>query len=214
MTVSEIIEAARREYNAVGDTNWSDSELCVLIYQACMMLATEAKVIRRIHTTTTTAAQREYAIPTNTISIKRVEYNGQKLHPLNFREDDVLTLGNASTTNSGTPQHYAQWDETIFLRPIPAEAQTLKIFSFMEPQAVTTSSTLEVPTRCHPHLKDFLLERMYSKDKDFSSAKYFGDKWEKYVTKEKQFTKRMLRGDAFPTVQDEELLTQSLLGAI
>lgn len=215
MTPLEVEQAARERYNAVGETFWSSSEIMDLIYAACLEIATETECIERTYTTTTVAGTQEYPFPDQTIEIKRVTWNGRKLEPINFREDDILTGLNASTTDQGEPAYYAQWNETMVLRPIPNDAQTLKIYSINEPQEVTSTSVLEVPTFSHMRIVNYVLGEMYAKDKDFNSAKYYKDLWlEVDLPAIKRFAKKRLRRDRPARVQNEEVSSRTILGII
>jgi hypothetical protein len=214
MTSTEVETAAREQYNAVGDTNWSQTEVMRLIYAACLDMARKSLVIEDVFTAATVAAQQEYTYPTNTISIKRVTYNGAKLEKISFKEDDYLTGRNQATTATGTPTHYSEFNNTIYLRPTPAEIGTLKVFAYVEPQAVTTTSTLEIPSLFHMDLVDFVLARMYAKDKDFNSAQYFQNLWGTHITEARKYVRIKNKGDSFAAVQDEEQLGQVGVGYI
>lgn len=215
MTPSEIILAARQKYNAVGDNNWSDSELCTLIYNAQMELFLECgMVIENTFSTSTTSGTREYAFPSNAASIRRIEYNGKKLFPITFRDDDSLTLQNEVTTDTGEPVYYEIFDSTIYLRPIPDAIGTLKLFANCVPQTVTTTSTLETPDFTHGAIVDFVVSEMAAKDLNFKMADNYQNKWiNVHIPRIKKRLKLNKRGDAFSIVQSEELLPHNTLGA-
>lgn len=214
MTPAQIEQAARERYNSVGETFWSQSEIMTLIYEACMEIATETHCIEETYTTSTVADQQEYAKPTNSIGIKRITYAGNKLLKITFREDDALTLNNATTTATGTPQYYAEWGETIYLRPVPSGVGTLKVFSINEPQAVTSTSTLEVPSVFHLAMIDKVVGEMCAKDENMSAATYYLNRWEQKKVKAKALWRKMKRTDSFTAVQDEETLPTTILGAV
>lgn len=216
MTPAQLVEQARRRYNAYGDSYWSEDELIQLVYEAEMILATEAKVIEDKDTSiTTVSGTRTYSVPSGTIGIKRVEYDGYKLKPIDQREDDALTLNNSDTTSTGTPQYYFEFAGTLYLRPIPDDAQTLTLFRFAEPDALTTSSTtLSTPTRCHIHICDFILSVMTMKDGNFDVSDRYQARWEKYVERERRTTQKRKRADGFATVKDEESLAETILGFV
>jgi hypothetical protein len=206
MSPTDIETAARREYNAVGDTHWSTAEFLAMMDRAQLELAREAMCIEQVYTTTTVAGTQEYSFPTNTIAIKRVTYDGKVLYPITYQEDDTVTVFNASTASQGIPQWYTVWNDTISLRPIPSDALTLKIYSFNEPQALSVTSTLEVPSLFHGHIVDFLLSRMYSKDKDFNSASYYDRKWMEGKAQAIKWFQRKRVTNRFKMVQDEDTL--------
>lgn len=215
MILSDTELFIREGYNAVGETFWSDAEIRRLIYAACMDLCVETKCLERTYSTTTVIGQRDYDFPTNTIEIKRVTYDGRKLEPIDLRQDDVLTVNNAATTTTGTPVYYTQWNETISLRPIPDAALTLEILSINEPQEITTATTtLEVPSFTHPRLAHYVWARMYAKDKDFKSASYYQDIWNKDKIDVKRWMVKRKRGDGFASVKDEESLATPVFGGV
>jgi hypothetical protein len=187
MTPSDVITFARQKYNAVTDTFFSDAELYTAIYAAEMELALESKCIRRVYTTSTVIGQQEYQRPTNAISIKRITYNGLKLYKITDREDDAITLNNQTTTATGSPQYYSEWDTALELRPVPDSVNTLKIYTFDAPSTVSAVTTLDVPTRYHPFLAEYLVSQMAAKDKNFQAAAQWSQIWAKRVSDSKSY---------------------------
>lgn len=198
MTPNEIADAARQRYNAVGDSHFSDNMLMDLIYQASMVLAVETKCIERTFSTTTVASQKEYSYPTNAIALKRVEYDGLEIHSVDLNEDPKTS----TTEPTGRAGCYAIWNNELHLFPTPDSAVTLKIFAFVEPSAVTTSSTLEVPTEYHLMMIDFVISYMFAKDKDPTMAAYHLRLWNEGVGRAKRDRAKRKRGDNFAVVKD------------
>lgn len=196
---------AREEYNAVGETFWSDSELYNIVWRLCQEIATEAKCIERTYSTVSVANTQEYSYPTNTISIKQVTYNDVPLIKTDFREADKSQLYVNTTATTGTPVYYTEWGGAIQLWPTPnADDDEIKIYSYNNPQAISVTSTLEVPDVHHGRLVDGIIARMYAKDKDFNSAAYYDAKWAKSKQDIIQWTQRRKRGDRFASVKVEE----------
>ncbi len=214
MTPVELETYIRQQYNAVGDTFYSQDELFGHITQAQMELATETSCIREIYTTSTVAGTQEYAKPTNSLSIKRINYDNVKLAPIDMRSDDALRFGSQTTTVTGSPIYYYEWGASIFLQPAPDAAGTLKIFSFDGPQAVSSTSTLDVPARYHRDLAVYVLWQMALKDKNTAMADRYQSRWEAAVKKIKAGERKILRGDSFYGVQDSETLQESVVGAL
>lgn len=208
-TPTELVTKARERYNANDDNFWSNSSLYQLIYEAQMVLAREALCIQRIHETTTVASTREYAKPTNTISIKRVEYDGIRVRPYSWREDDAYTFDDSTTTVEGSPEYYTEWNESIFLRPTPDDAKTLKIYSYMQPQIVTQTSTLEVPDEFHSDILLYMLAEMASKEQNYNAANRYYDQWLMAVREAKKWYRRKKRGDDFAVVFNEDVYSQN-----
>lgn len=213
-SISQLLTMARQRINAIGDSFWSDAELYDAIYQAQMDLALETRCIQQVYTSTTVASTQQYSKPTNTITIKRVEYNGYKLEPITMREDDAITLSNAATTSTGVPEYYFEWGDSIYLRPIPSDANTLKIYSINMPQAVSATSTLEVPTRYHLDILHYMIYVMLAKDEQVAQAANYYALWEKAKFRAKKFERVRLRNDSSTHMQDPELLPTTIIGTI
>lgn len=212
MTVTEIVTAARNAYNAVGDNFWSDPELYALLYDACLDMQRECQLIQSTLTTSTVASQQEYDFPTNTIAIKRITYEGQKLGHITMREDDMITGLNSSTTATGTPAYYFTWNEVIYLRPIPDSIGTLKIFSVNEPSAITSTSTIEIPTQFHMDLVKYMVMNIALKDQNANIADRYEKRWEQAKMNAKKWARKQAVADSFRRVQDEEAVGGNYFG--
>ena len=213
MTPLEIEAFCRKRYNAENDDFWSSAEIMDLIYAAAMELSNETGCIENIVTATATASQREYPKPGNATSIVRVEYNGDKLQKISWREDDSMTASNTDTTSTGTPRFYTEFEDSIYLRPTPdSSTATLKIYSLNYPQAVTSSSVLDIPVRYHLLLCYYILSEMYEKSKDPTGSDRFWARWQQGIQGAKRLEKRRKRGDSFAHVLNEDALPGSLMG--
>lgn len=216
MTPAQIESAARRGYNAENDTFWSQDEVFKVIYEAEVILAEDYLVIEDRDTSiTTVAGTRSYAYPDLTLAIKRIEYNGEKLRKTDFREDDQLTQSNSNTTVQSEPQYYQEWDETIYLRPVPDAANTLTIYRYKLPTLLTTASTaLTVPEYCHSALIDYVKFVMSSKDGNVRMSQLFESRWERSKLRIQRLTKKRKRTDSFARVKEEEALPGVFLGNV
>lgn len=212
MTPLELNTAARRRYNAVSDNFWSDEEMYQSIYDACLELAREALAIERTYETTTVSGTQAYDFPTNAMSIKRVTWNGRKLTPIDMREDDAITGLNMTTTDTGTPEFYFQWNKAIYLRPVPNATQTLKIWTHNFPSTVSANSTIEVPEEFQMKLVNYCLMKMSEKDRSFESANYYMNLWERDKADIRRWIKKMKRADGFATVKDENMVVETYIG--
>ncbi len=215
MTPLEINTAARQRYNAVSDDFWSDAEMYTTMYQGCCEMATEGLIIEQTYTNTSVANQQEYSFPTNALNIKRMTYNGRKLACITFIEDDILTVLNQATTTTGVPTSYAIWNNIVYLRPIPSTSSlTIKVWANIEPQSISSSSTLEIPTEFQVCLVNLLLSEMSAKNKNYQGASYYRALWEKDIMRMKKFARKRKIGDAFQFVKSVDIVPQTDLGNI
>lgn len=203
MTPDQLEEYSRQRYNAVNDTFWSSTEIMSYITAASNDLARDTFVIERTYETTTVSGTQGYDYPTNAKDIKRVTWNGVKLIPIDMRLDDAMTGMNMATTDTGNPESYFIWNRTIYLRPIPGSAATLKLWTHNYPSTVSSTSTLEVPDEYHYDLADCVNMHMALKDQNFTAATYYGQLWEKKKSDIRKDMRRKKRADGFATVKDE-----------
>lgn len=203
MTPGEIETAARKKYNAYGDSFWDSSELMGLIYAGQNELAMRAKVIERTFTTPTVALVQEYALPFFTIQIKRVTYDGYPLYPIDFKDDDMVTGGSSQTLDYGTPRYYILWNQSIFLRSIPSAVGEIRVFAAVAPQPVTLASELEVPVLFHHNIVDYLVREMFAKEREFSDMyRVYDERWERTISDAIKWTALKKRGDQAAVVKD------------
>lgn len=213
MTPTELETAIRERYNALNDTFFSQDEIFNYIYHAQTILATECLAIQNTSTTTSTSGTRAYAYPSTTIAIKRVEYDGRKLTPISFKEDDALTLSDSGTSDSGTPCFYAQWDKSIYLRPTPdTSSLTISFYTYDLPAAVTAVSTLSVPSEFHMSLSYFALYMMALKDQNEGMGLAYKRLWDEEVARCKKWQRKSYSSDSFRGVQDMESLPNTIIG--
>lgn len=200
MTPSEIELAARQRYNAVGDTFWGQAELFTLIYKAQMELASKTFCIPNRYSTTATSGTDEYSVPTLAIAIRRIYYDNAPLEPISMEERELILGPNAPSAQTGTPDSYCVEGQTIFLVKTPnSSSATIKIWTFDEPNTVAVTSTLDVPTRYHPAIIEYLVFNMFAKDKRFDLAKWHKDMWDQSVNDAIILEKRRRRADKLPT---------------
>jgi hypothetical protein len=214
MTPVEIITAARRFHNAEGDTFWSDAELYDYLYFAAMRLATECECIDNRYTTQSVSGQAEYTTPTRAYRVKRVEYNNQKLDPVDFRALDSVDL-NSTTTPTGTPQYYYNYDNVFGLYPTPDTSDLdIKVFTYDFPSKPTATSILEIPTHYHDALVYGVRALMSPKELGHPNTGYYQAEWERAVANVRRMERRRRRGDKFSRVLREEDLPNTQLGYI
>jgi hypothetical protein len=211
MTPLEINTEARDLYNAVGDTFFTDLQIYNWMKQACDQFA-KLWLIESSSSTSTVAATQSYAYPTNAIALKRVLVNGRKLKRITGREDDAVTLSNQTATTQGWPSYYTDWNSTIYLRPIPDAVYTLSFQTYNLHSTISAASTLDLPVLFHQDLVDYVLMRMFAKDKDVINMSYHRDLFFEHLKEAKAYQARKRRTDSFATTQSEENLPVTILG--
>lgn len=204
MTPVEIQASARNRYNAIGDPFYSNDFINEAIYEAQVEMCNEGLVIERKYDTTSVAGTREYSYPTNAFSIRRVEYKGEKVCPI-YLERDPKT---SNTEPQGTPREYAIWNEEIILFPTPdTDGDTITVYTYNRPQAVTNSSTLEVPIEYQAMIVNFVVSHMASKDGNEQKATYYMNLFNISLERAKRHNKKKKNKDEFFIVRDQDEMT-------
>jgi hypothetical protein len=214
MTPSELETKARRQYNAVGDSFWSQDEILDLMYDASLELALETEMIERAYSTTTVAGTQQYAFPTNAIKLKRVVYDGQKLTPINFKEDDEITLYDENTTNQGSPDFFYQWNRSVYLRPIPDSAKTLEMYTINAPQAITINGSLELPQELHRYVLAYVLREMVGKDQNIAMYDRYDVQWNNGLRQAARLKMMRKMAAGYPSVINEDAMASTIVGSI
>lgn len=208
MTPPDLETYVRQRYNAVGDNFYPQLEIFNFFFAAQMELARETFCIKGTHTQNTVVSQRAYTRDTSIISIRRVEWNGERIYPNDFLDDDGLTGNNPDETITGRVEAYQEWGDTVYLRPIPNAIATLKMYSYDMPSVVTAVGTLDVPSIYHLDLADYALYCMFAQDKNYQSADYHLGIWNQKKKDAVKTERAKLSGDEFKIVKDMDDLAE------
>jgi len=200
LTVNDLLTRARERYNAVGDEFFSDQMLRDAIFDAQSDLCKSGWVLEKTLTTTSVADQREYTYPENTLGIKEIRYNSDKLWKTSLMKDPKTSTGNPK----GTPCNYGLWDEVIYLYPTPSESgDTIQIRTYAYPQDITSNAdSIEVPQEYREDLINYMNYIMAQKDQNFNLADRYKNEWDRAIQKAKEQRRRRLLGDSPPMVKD------------
>lgn len=215
MTPSQIETAARRRLNAVSSDFWSSTEIIEdCLYFACLDVATRARCIEATSTASSVASTASYSKPTNAIEIKQITYDSQKLELLPEREYFSLNL-NGQTATVGRPQWYYLWGDNYILYPTPDQSSlSISIRSVNEPAAVTSGSTLEIPSQFHNRLVNGVCYYMLLKDVDDPRTPIFEARWIRDVQDCVDEWSRSKHADKMPRVRLEETLLTTDTGIV
>jgi len=195
MTPDEIILAARSQYNAIGDTFFSDAELYTVIGSLCSEIISDGLVIEGKYATYSVADQQEYDYPTNAINIRRVTFDGKKLTHISMEEADKKYTQTAGVYGTGTPRDYATWGRVVYLFPVPADVKTIQIFTHDVQQTISATATIAIPNIFHSILVDGVIAEMAGKDKNFAMYDRYRGRFDTQRVLRVRDYRRAKRGD-------------------
>jgi len=214
MTPTQIETMARQQYNASQDNFYSPAELQNYMYMAQMEFCKYTGMLKGKFETTSVANQKEYDLPDYTISIKRLEYDGVKVSPIDMRENDDIEILNTATATTDQPAFYYQWNNSFYLSPTPNDAKTITAWVYKRPQPVTTTSVIEIPEEYHLDIVNFVTYKMAMKDENAVAAREYKAMWIQAMTEARKLERRKLRGDSFTSVKDVDRLAVTRFGTV
>lgn len=213
MTVTQILEGARNNLNALSDTLWSDSELLIALYRAMSRLAKESQCIQTSSSQNTVAGTSDYSAPTDLSEIWRVTYDGTKLQKIDRRLLDSMNPN--GVTSSGNPAYYLLEGSTITLYPTPSAVAALKTFYFAIPSAVPASGdTLAIPARYHDELTILLTAEMCPKDTGHPFTMLWRSESDRAIARVVSHIRKMRRSDRMALVKLEEACVSGEFGIV
>ena len=183
ITLTQLNDIIRQRYNAVGDTYFSDQYIYDLVFEAESKLAKDGYVIENTYITSSVSGTRELSYPTNTLAVREVRYNYDKLIKLPLIDDPKVDSSNPT----GTPTHYSIWDNVIILYPTPdTSSDTIQVRVYEYPQRLTSTSTLNVPDEYQIDVCNFVLAHMALKDSNVPLYREYMSLWNDCVEKAKE----------------------------
>lgn len=218
MTPLEIIQAARDFTNNQSTEFFSDDELINYLNFALKQASHRAKILENVSTSATTPATStsgtaDYVLDSTVLEIKRVEYAGLKLRPSTFVEMDKLDSAIQNQPTQGTPRFYVYWGDTLTLFPTPNNTgDEIKVFSIDEHSTITSGGTVSGPSQFHHYYIDYIVYRMYLKEKHHELAAPHLQIWENHLNVMARQMHAKKRRDHFNIVQSEDQSISTILG--
>lgn len=180
MTLSQALDYVRNRHNAGGDDHWSDAEIYALITARCNEILSVIGMIEDVDTSiTTVASTQSYALPSDTVFIKHVTYDGYPCVQIQLKEWEKQKEGN--TTSEGRPEYYFLWDSSIYFVPTPDDAKQVVLFVEKEHAMITGDvgfDSIDIPSILHYRLLDGVIGDMFAKDLNAQLASFYENKWQ------------------------------------
>lgn len=154
-------------------------EIYALITNRCNEALTHIGLLEGTDTSNTSVSGTQAVnYPTDAVTIRQVNYKGDRLKRLSFKQWE--NFKDEDTTITGTPHSFVVWNRQILLVPIPVDtgdAITIyyyKVHPFIDG---STQTTIDIPSVLHPHLVHGVLADMYAKDLNVQLMGYYERKW-------------------------------------
>lgn len=182
MTLTQFVSICRRRHNAESDSYWSDEEIYQLITNRCNEVLSVIGLLEELdESNTSVQGTQEIAYPTDAVTIRQVDYDGQRLRRITFRQWNEFKNRNEPPTPQGTPSMFFTWERQIYLVTIPASSgDTISIWYYKEHPYIdgTTNTTIDIPSVLHSHLVPGVVSDMFAKDLNQSMMRFYEDRWQ------------------------------------
>ncbi len=186
--VSSLITQARRRINESSTAFHESDDLVAYCNEAQKYTVRKTKCLTGISTTTVTSGTQGYALPSDWWAIKRIKFDGKKLFQTDFDEIDDREID--ETDQTGTPSNYYEWNDTIYLIPIPGggdDGKTIRIYYHKQPETVdATDDTLDTKPIYDDIIISYMVYLALIKDSEFDMADYILSEFHRKIAEWKQ----------------------------
>jgi len=175
-TVQNVVDYVTRQFGDESGAQITQADIIRWINAAQLDLAYKTEYSQGVATTSSVVGQTQYQMPgTNILKIKAVLYDSV---PLDFRsftdvQENILSKIQPPNTATGTPTLWYEWDDSIYLFPIPESVETIQLYYIATPATVSsTTDTLSIPDNYYQALLQWIMSQAYELDDDMQSAAY------------------------------------------
>lgn len=181
MTLAQFITRVRRRHNDEDSSSqfWSEPEIYELITSRCNEVLSIVGLLEATDTSNTSVSGTQVlAYPSDTVTIRQVDYKFDRLKRLTFREAE--SFKSDSGFDSGRPRNWFPWKREINFIPVPdTTGDAITIYYYKDHDEIDNSAqaTIDIPQVLHPRLLDGVLSDMFSKDENERLTAFYENKW-------------------------------------
>lgn len=171
----DLSELRTRVQNQLGDTSEAQFNLATIdrwLNDAQVDVVRRTEVLQGSTVLTSTANTKDYALPTDLLSIRRVEYGGAKLQGTTLDELDKSAPNRAVSYPSDTPSSFYFWNRRLYLYPAPSTGgSNIEVFYIRLPLLLAIGTDIpEVPVSFHEDLVRYAVARGKELDEETEDA--------------------------------------------
>ena len=175
MDVATMIADVRSRIDEDVEGYWTDVMLTRWLNEGARDVAYRLENLEDTETTATANSTEYYALPTDLLKIKRVQWDSIPLSWVNFPTlDKAESTGTPSTGVDGTPRNFYTWGDSIYLYPAPNAIKNLIVTYYKRPATlVNTTDTSEHPQELHPLIVIYAVGKALTRDEMYSEANWY-----------------------------------------
>lgn len=171
-TVQDVYDYVKRVFGDEAGVQLSDADIVRWINEAQREIAHETGCLQTTATTSIIADQADYTVGSITpviYEISSVLIDGRRIinMPVSQAEESI-SLADPEESETGSPQFWYEWANTLTFWPVPNKPGTLTIRYVAEPTNVTVNGTdvLSLPDEYFQDVIAFVLKQAYEMDEN------------------------------------------------
>jgi len=170
-TVQDVINNVTRVFGDEAGVQLSNNDIIRWINEAQREINRQNAVLQQIATTTLNAGQADYSLASITPPIYEINsllINGRRVGNISVSQaEESISLADPESYETGAPQFWYEWANTITFWPVPSTAGTIKIrYTAIPTDIAADNDTLTIPDEYFMDIINYVLKMAYEMDEN------------------------------------------------
>jgi len=170
-TVQDVIDNVTRVFGDEAGVQLSNNDIIRWINEAQREINRQNAVLQQIATTTLNAGQADYSLASITPPIYEINsllINGRRVGNISVSQaEESISLADPESYETGAPQFWYEWANTITFWPVPSTAGTIKIrYTAIPTDIAADNDTLTIPDEYFMDIINYVLKMAYEMDEN------------------------------------------------
>lgn len=170
-TVQDVIDNVTRVFGDEAGVQLSNNDIIRWINEAQREINRQNAVLQQTATTTLNAGQADYSLASITPPIYEINsllINGRRVGNISVSQaEESISLADPESYETGAPQFWYEWANTITFWPVPNTAGTIKIrYTAIPTDIAADNDTLTMPDEYFMDIINYVLKMAYEMDEN------------------------------------------------
>lgn len=170
-TVQDVIDNVTRVFGDEAGVQLSNNDIIRWINEAQREINRQNAVLQQTATTTLNAGQADYSLASITPPIYEINsllINGRRIGNISVSQaEESISLADPESEETGAPQFWYEWANTITFWPVPSTAGTIKIrYTAIPTDIASDNDTLTIPDEYFMDIINYVLKMAYEMDEN------------------------------------------------
>lgn len=170
-TVQDVINNVTRVFGDEAGVQLSNNDIIRWINEAQREINRQNAVLQQTATTTLNAGQADYSLASISPPIYEINsllINGRRIGNISVSQaEESISLADPESEETGAPQFWYEWANTITFWPVPSTAGTIKIrYTAIPTDIAADNDTLTIPDEYFMDIINYVLKMAYEMDEN------------------------------------------------